>query len=546
MSNLGGVTGGRETAPSNTPTPTAVVGALKRMLDSDELKSSVRSRDFLAYVVAETLAGRADRLKERTVARYALGRGGDFDARTNPTARVQASRLRASIARYYSGAGAEEALVIELPKGSYVPRFRYREQPPAEGKVGPLRPGLAVVQFADIRRKGDRDHTSVALSEELVRSLSAFPDLRIIGPVVSERGLSAPIDASAIARSFDVEYVLAGTVRSTADVLRLTVRVHAGATGDVLWSEHYDEERAGLPGFGDEDRLVARIAATVGDVRGVVRREIERHHVDPEAPGMEVQAAVLSFYRFADSGSKEDTEAARGKLLAALDLAPTNVLLLTMAGWVHCVQGIMGWTPDPEAAIARAEHLASNALALDPASAHAHQILAGVALFRGLPAQCRTHALRTVELNPANASLLYTSGVLMLRVDDWNGGIEMIREANRLNPYHPGYNHVFLGMDRLFAGDDAGALAEMSLLHHPEDVWGPLLRCLALAGLGLDEAAVRELDAALEVVPALLDEDAAFVADMLLDAPEEARAELRRRLLEWTRTRGVHRTRSGD
>lgn len=547
--NLGVVTGDDENARVTTPAQTAVVGALKRMLDSDELRSSVRSRDFLVYVVTETLAGRADRLKERTVARYALGRGGDFDTRTDPTARVQASRLRASMARYYAGAGAEEALVIELPKGSYIPQFRYREPLPAERETGeavPLRPGVAIVQFADLRGDEYRDLAAVALSEGLVRSLSAFPDLRIIGPVVAERGVTAPVDVCAVARLFDVEYVLVGTVRSTADVLRLMVRVHTGATGGVVWSEHYDEERAGLPGFGDEDRLVARIAATVGDVRGVVRREIERNHVNPDAPGMEVQAAVLSFYRFADSGSQDDTEAARGKLLAALDLDPTNVLLLTMAGWVHCVQGIMGWTPDPHAAIARAERLAAHALTLDPASAHAHQTLAGVALFRGLPVQCRSHALRTVELNPANASLLYTSGVLLLRVGDWNGGIEMIREATRLNPYHPGYNHVFLGMDRLFAGDDAGALAEMSLLHQPDDVWGPLLRCLALAGLGLDEAAARELDAALAVAPGLLDEDAAFVGDMLLDAPEEARAELRRRLLEWTRARGVSRSRAED
>ncbi|KAB7743992.1 hypothetical protein GA707_11030 [Nostocoides sp. F2B08] len=539
MYNSDAADGGREAAGEYAPTPVAVIAALKRLLDSEELRSSVRSRDFLAYVVSETLAGRADRLKERTVARYALGRGGDFDPRTNPTARVQAIRLRAAMARYYAGQGSEEPLVIELPKGSYVPRFFYSERPRAVGRAEPLRPGVAVAQFADLRAEGHRDQASVALSDSLVRSLSAFPDLRIIGPVVAERGVAAPVDAPAIAREFDVEYVLAGSVRSTVDTLRLTIRVYDGASGRVLWSEHFDQDQAGLHGFRDEDRLVTRIAATVGDVRGVVRREVERHQVGEDDPGTEVRAAVLAFYRFADSGSRRDTETAASRLLTALEVEPRNVVLLSMAGWVHCLQGIMHWTPDPDESIALAERLAGNALMLDPASAQAHQVLAGVALYRGLDEQCRHHALRTVQLNPANASLLYTSGVLLLRTGDWDGGIEMIREANRLNPYHPGYNHVFLGMDRLFAGDNAGALAEMSLLHQPDDVWGPLLRALALAGLGMDEPAARELDTALAMEPGLLDNDAAFITDSLLDAPEEARVQLRRRLLDWTRSRAV-------
>ena len=513
----------------------AVVASLRRLLDSDELRHSVRSRDFLVYVVTETLAGRGDRLKERTVARYALGRGGDFDAASSSTARVQANRLRASIERYYAGPGAEEPLVIEVPRGSYVPTFSYRERPPAARTGATLRPGIAVVQFADLRPDERRDQVPRALSDSIVTALSAFPELRIVGPVATERGIPDAVDARAVARSFDVEYVLAGAVRATEEILRLTIRVCDGASGAVLWSEQYDQERGGLARLADEDDLVRRVAATVGDVRGVVRRDAEKRHADIHASaGL---AAVLAFYRFCDSGSKEDTESAGRELLAALETEPENVVMLSMAGWVHCVLGIMNWAPDNNEAIDSAERLSGRAFALDPANAHAHQVLAGVALFRGLSGLCRSHALRAVELNPANASLLYTSGVLLLLGDDWEGGIKMIRESIRLNPYHPGYQHVFLGIDRLLAGDDAGALAEASLLRHPDDLWGPLLRCLALAGLGYEESARYELDAALAVEPRLLDDDAAFVTNELRDAPYESRADLRRRLLGWTHSR---------
>ena len=257
----------------------AVVAALKRLLDSDELSHSVRSRDFLAYVVTETMAGRGNRLKERTIARYALGRGGNFDATTNSAARVQANRLRGAMERYYAGSGAAEELVIELPKGSYVPTFTYRERSKAPRSDAALRPGIAVVQFADLRSEECRDLVPRALSDSIVKALSGFPALRIVGPVAAEHGTADMVNARAVARLFDVEYVLTGAVRSADEVLRLTIRVCDGTTGDVLWSENFDRQRSGLAGFGTRTRSSAGSpprSLTSGAWSGAMSRSDER------------------------------------------------------------------------------------------------------------------------------------------------------------------------------------------------------------------------------------------------------------------------------
>ncbi len=512
-----------------------MIDALKRILDSDELRPSRRSRDFLSYVVTETLAGRGDRLKERTVARYAMGRDGSFSGATDSGARVQATRLRAVLERYYAGSGADEEVVIGLARGRYTPTFTHRRRPPGAPLDVELRSGIAIVALADLRLDAEGDATARVLSDSLVRALATFPQLRVVGPVASERGMSGTVDVRTVARSFDVEYVLDGELLASGSLLRLCISVHDGATGAVVWSEKFEGERGGRVGFEDQDDVVRRIAATVGDVRGVVTRDVERQSaqgVDPRRP-----TAVLAFYRFAASGTRSDTEVAARELDAALTTRPDDVVMLAMAGWVQCYLAIMGWTDDKGASTDRAEALASRALALDPLNAHAHQVLAGVALRRGVPAQVRHHARRAVELSPVNASLLYTSGVLLIQVGDWDDGVEMIRESNRLNPFHPGYQHVFLGLEALVAGDDAAALAEMSLLRHPDDLWGPFLRFLALAGQGYDESARHELDAALVVVPELLDDDAAYVTDELRDAPLDVRVELRRRVRAWVAER---------
>ncbi len=83
-------------------------------------------------------------------------------------------------------------------------------------------------------------------------------------------------------------------------------------------------------------------------------------------------------------------------------------------------------------------------------------------------------------------------------------------------------------------------LAEASLLTHPEDLWGPLIRCLAFVGLGHDDRARQELDAALAIEPTLLDDDAALLVEQLHDGPLDIRTSMRERLLDWLASQPDH------
>ena len=104
--------------------PTAAVQAhLERILDSATFRGAERSRTLLRFIVEEALQGRADRLKDYTLGAEALGRGDGFDPRTDPIARVEASRLRSRLELYYGTEGTADSLRIVLPKGGYVPLF---------------------------------------------------------------------------------------------------------------------------------------------------------------------------------------------------------------------------------------------------------------------------------------------------------------------------------------------------------------------------------------------------------------------------------------
>lgn len=124
----GGVAGSARVAsveqtPSAEPDAADVRAALSRVLGSPAFQQSPQLRRFLAFVVEETLAGRAAGLKGYTIGTLALGRGTDFNPQADPIVRVEARRLRQALDEYYAGPGRDDRLRIVLPRGGYVPDF---------------------------------------------------------------------------------------------------------------------------------------------------------------------------------------------------------------------------------------------------------------------------------------------------------------------------------------------------------------------------------------------------------------------------------------
>jgi hypothetical protein len=112
--------------PAAPPQPPDIQAALDRVCASPPFDHAPKLTRFLRFIVGKTLAGEASRLKGYTIGVEALGRGEDFDPQVDPIVRVEAIRLRAALARYYTGPGARDPVTIELPRGGYVPRFGWR------------------------------------------------------------------------------------------------------------------------------------------------------------------------------------------------------------------------------------------------------------------------------------------------------------------------------------------------------------------------------------------------------------------------------------
>src|SRR5580658_8310319 len=100
-----------------------VTQQLERTVRSRHFRNSKRYPSFLRFVVEQTLAGKTEALKERTLGTDVFARRSDYDTNADPIVRVTAGEVRKRIAQYYQESGHEHELRIDLPLGSYVPHF---------------------------------------------------------------------------------------------------------------------------------------------------------------------------------------------------------------------------------------------------------------------------------------------------------------------------------------------------------------------------------------------------------------------------------------
>jgi len=101
----------------------AKLAALVAVEASRTFQRHEQLRAFLRFVCEYEMAGRGDDLHEYLIGVEVLGQKPGYSTMENSVVRNRAHSLRKKLAEYYAGEGADAALRIEIPKGSYSPHY---------------------------------------------------------------------------------------------------------------------------------------------------------------------------------------------------------------------------------------------------------------------------------------------------------------------------------------------------------------------------------------------------------------------------------------
>jgi TolB-like protein/tetratricopeptide (TPR) repeat protein len=105
---------------------------LKEVCASHVFAGSKRTQDFLELIVHHALEGEFDQLRERMIGAEMFGRPVSYDTGSDSVVRVKATDVRKKLAQYYAETREQQPIRIELPAGSYVPRFHFEQPHPPE------------------------------------------------------------------------------------------------------------------------------------------------------------------------------------------------------------------------------------------------------------------------------------------------------------------------------------------------------------------------------------------------------------------------------
>jgi adenylate cyclase len=325
------------------------------------------------------------------------------------------------------------------------------------------KPSIAVLPLVNMSGDPEQEFFADGLTEDIITELSRFHDLLVISRNSTFVYKGKAVKVQDVAREFGVDYVLEGSVRKAGDHIRVTVQLIDAETDRHVWAERYDRELKDI--FALQDEMTRAIVATLpGRVEAATHDRAKRKPTDNMAAYECVLAAKVLHHR----SIREDNVQAQRLLDRALALDPNYA---HAHAWKACVLGqtwVHEWCADRDATFQQVAAELETALALDDNDSDVHRILAALNLMRDDHDQAVYHQERALALNPNYDLVVVQQGELLTWLGRPEEGIDWIKKAMRLNPYHPERFWSHLGRACYCAEKYAEAAEAFSRITRPD------------------------------------------------------------------------------
>ena len=457
---------------------------LEEILSSGAFVGSKRSRDFLQLVVERALAGQFDSLKERVIGAEMFGRPIGYDTANDAVVRVKATEVRRKLAQFYSDSVNPAPVRIELPPGSYVPKF-YLEpatrpkidalsstvaepadvkevdekeaasSPSNQGRslrrpylvmgvlIGVVLAGaigywvfresssqdiqsIAILPLQNLSGDPKQDYFADGITEELIADLGQLGPLRVISrtSVMTYKGTGKKLPE--IARELGVDAIVEGSVWREENRVRIAVQLIDARTDRHLWAHNYDRD-------------LTSVLALQGEVAQAIADEIEIETTSQaDARLARLRPAYGEHHELYLKGvellNHGDPSKAISYLQESIDkdpsYAPAHVALAGSYGWLG-EGGLLAYTE----AFPKQKLEATKAIELDEALPGGHAELAGALMNLDWDwVNPEKEFKRALALNPNSTTIHSQYASYLMRLGRFHEALAQARMNLRLDP----------------------------------------------------------------------------------------------------------------
>jgi TolB-like protein/Tfp pilus assembly protein PilF len=468
-------------------------------------------------VIEHTLAERIDSLKERMIGVEMFGRPVDYDTANDAVVRVKATEVRRRLAQYYQdSAGRDASVRIELPVGSYVPKFAWPAAP-AEPSSAPstsprpaLSPGtqaaaspvpairrsrrrwfvaaaliplaavglffafqgwsgssaspirsIAVLPLVNLSGDAKQEYFADGMTEELIAELGQVSSLRVISrtSVMTYKGTNKTIPV--IARELHVDGILEGSIEREGNKVRVIVQLIDSRTDEHIWAHSYERDMTSAM------ELQGEVARAITDQIRVEltpqqqARLTRTRHTEPAA----LELYLQGMQRLNSGDPRSAAQFFRSAVEKDPDYAAAHAAMAGAYGWM----GEAGWISYAEA-FAQQKAAAQKAIELDDSRPEPHLELGFAAMNQDWDWGTQNKEFRrALELNPNSAAVHWAYANYLSRVRLPEDAVAEAKRALQLDPVSS-RSYMRLSFVYYYARqyDDALAQVERAIALHPD------------------------------------------------------------------------------
>jgi TolB-like protein len=539
------------------PNADQVLAALDRIVASSVFRSSPQIASFLTFVVQAVLEGKSDRIKGYTIGIEVLRREATFDPQIDPIVRVEATRLRRALDRYYAGPGQADSVIISLPRGSYVPAFAYRteilDDPdvayfrwPVTRPVGKIAIAAAAVMaigflgWQSLRIGGAPERTGgIAPAGERILPGNGMPVLFVQVPIVVGKPRPGSVSADSLyvriadafsnfdlinvrrqsqeqARQPDrqsdeksqINFRLASTVEyPEAGGARIRFELVDVDAGNLVWSRVFDQASNDENRSVEEDRIVRLLAETLAPPFGVIYsvgrgKSVSKGEIDPRY-GCIIEAAE-SFRSF-DPLQMQHARYCLERLTATY---PNFGIGFTYRAALDIreYQYRFDERPDGPPAVDRALRAARRGVELNPESSRAYEMLFVSLFARHDLAAAFAAGDKALSLNRFDMRLLGSHGARLIASGEIDRGLAELSQAQANGRIIPGFEQFFLFLGNYLRGDMPNAAFHAGQLTGDNFQLAFIARCLIAQWRGDRRTAEQNVEQLVALNPAWRDD----------------------------------------
>jgi TolB-like protein/Tfp pilus assembly protein PilF len=455
---------------------------VKQVLASHVFAGSKRIQDFLQLIVGHALDGDFDSLRERMIGAEMFGRPIGYDTGSDSVVRVKATELRKKLAQYYAELPDTPPVRIELPSGSYVPRFHFEPSvtppvpapeppqepvaPPVPVDAAPVAPpstnsrrlalllavaalillaglayalflhrsansptgirSIAILPLENLSGVPAQDYFADGMTEEMINDLGQISTLRVISltSAMSYKGTKKKLPE--IAKELAVDGVVEGGVQREGNQVRISVQLIDARSDRPIWAHTYLRDASNILALqGEVAQTIAEEISTNVTPQEQARLARQRP-VDPIAQDLYLHGILLR-----EAG---DCRSAVVFFNQAIEKNPAYAQAHSALASCYGLMGESGQMPY-EQAFTRQKNEAIRAIQLDDSLSEAHAELANTDMTLGwdwTAAEAEFH--RALELNPNSATTREKYAFYLVRTGHLPEALAEVQRSVDLDP----------------------------------------------------------------------------------------------------------------